>query len=392
MVSPTAFDHLVHLKQFEISLGYSHLHSNLHNNQKFETAAPALRRFTCTSVTSVKFNTKETNHIEEMTLNGSETQIETFSEQQPMNNLKRLLLNSLRADFPFHIMTNLEYLEIKKLKDLSFSSCITPFHCLSKLKVLKFDTLRMENKINIERLESGQWFSGLASLTHLVINNRIRDVSQYWFELIEPGTFVHLPNLKHLDLSDNRLTSFPFACLTNELAKLEYLSLCNNEIASLDGLGDTGSSLSSRPSRLRVLDLESNQMSIVLPCRAFSNVPSLEKLLFNYNNIEVIETGAFEGLGNLRHLKLSFNRLKTFDFGAIFFEDGKFGSHGLKPVNLQLLELYNTCAISFQAPETFKAKCCFRDPVDVEVNPCQSEDSSELDKLIERGVILIHGW
>jgi hypothetical protein len=270
----------------------------------------------------------------------------------------------------------------------------------------------MEDKTNIERLESGQWLSGLASLTHLVINNKERfdestmkqnmfkhcrnleilDVSQYCFELIEPGTFVHLQNLKHLDLSYNCLISFPFACLTNELANLEHLSLFNNEIASLDGLGDIGSSLTSRPSRLRELGFGCNQLPTVLPCRAFSNFPSLVKLELDNNNIEVIEAGAFEGLGNLRHLKLSFNAFKTFDFGATFFEDGKFGSHGLKPVNLQLLELYNTCPITFQAPETFKAKCCFRDPVNVHVYSSQLEDRSGLDKLIERGVILINSW
>jgi Leucine-rich repeat (LRR) protein len=292
----------------------------------------------------VEFNLNIPSRIEELTLRwiGTGTQIETSLDQQPLSNLKRLMVSKLGKNFPFHIMTNLEYLEMKQLKDSSFSGYIGnhgPFNCLSNLKVLKLGTISVTDEMNIDRLESGQWFSGLTSLTHLAIENGVMldmgaikqnmfkhcrnletlDVEMIFFDVIEPGTYVYLLNLKHLDLYANGLTSFPFACLTNELANLEHLSLNSNHISSLDGLGYNGSLSSSSPSRVRVLDLGSNRMSIVLPFRAFSNVPSLVKLIMDYNNIEVIEAGAFEGLGNLRYLDLSSNKLRTFDFGAHFF-------------------------------------------------------------------------
>jgi Leucine-rich repeat (LRR) protein len=231
----------------------------------------------------VEFNLNIPSRIEELTLRwiGTGTQINTSSDQQPLSNLKRLMVSELGKNFPFHIMKNLEYLEMKKLKNSSFSGYIGnqgPFDCLSNLKVLKLGTISVTDETNIDQLESGQWFSGLTSLTHLAIKNGVTldideikqnmfkhcrnletlDVEMIYFDVIEPDTFVHLSNLKHLDLYDNCLTSFPFAWLTNELANLEHLSLNSNQINSLDGLGDIGSLSPSRPSRLRVLDLSIN--------------------------------------------------------------------------------------------------------------------------------------
>jgi hypothetical protein len=71
----------------------------------------------------------------------------------------------------------------------------------------------------------------------------------------------------------------------------------------------------------------------------------------------------------------------------IFFEKSNNSSHGLQPANLIILMIGNRDLMSIHAPETSMAKCCFRNPVTVDIREKQLKDRSGLDKLIERGLI-----
>ncbi|XP_056147416.1 leucine-rich repeat, immunoglobulin-like domain and transmembrane domain-containing protein 2 [Lampris incognitus] len=56
-----------------------------------------------------------------------------------------------------------------------------------------------------------------------------------------------------------------------------------------------------------------------IPRAAFSNVPALENLWLNFNEITVINSKGFEGLGNLTELRLQGNKLRSVPWTA--FED-----------------------------------------------------------------------
>jgi Leucine-rich repeat (LRR) protein len=212
-----------------------------------------------------------------------EIPILTSSDQQPIVKLKRLILSNLRARFSFITMTHLENLDIYRFNDLSFPSYNGnhgPFHCLSHLKVLTINRLRINELVNRQNLESGQFFSGLTSLTHLHIfhcqSAEITTIGRHFFKhlsnlkflelvsdsihCIEPDAFAPLVNLEHLNLSKNFLTSFPFACLTSHLANLVYLLLGSNQIESLDGLNFN----KTESNRLQIIDLRNNKISVEL--------------------------------------------------------------------------------------------------------------------------------
>jgi hypothetical protein len=410
-IAPTAFDHLLQLEKLEITIGCLNRSCRIcPHKQEFETGVAALRHFTCSSVAKVRFNTKEPSLIEEITLrcDGSGALIETTLDQQPMFNLKRLSLDELRSGFPFHIMINLEFLNLLEFDYSSFSDSkddLGPFDSLPNLKSLNIHFLRMLELKKQQRFESGQFFSSLTSLTSLVIENCQsglitirRDLFKHLPNLehlelrnlainqIESDAFFNLPNLKHLDLSNDSLNQFPFACLTNDLANLEHLSLNSNRIKSLDGLFNSND-FTNKQSQLRVLDLANNKISVPLPQEGFLSFPSLVKLNLNNNIIDVIEPGAFEGLVNLRYLGLARNKFQTFDFGSYFFFDGSTSGRGLMPFNLMLLELCSECLMIIEAPTVSMAKCCFRNQVIVGVNDCHLKFRHGLDMLVKKGVI-----
>jgi Leucine-rich repeat (LRR) protein len=308
-------------------------------------------------------------------------------------------------------MPNLAYLKIARFDDygkvLTCNGYPGPLYCLSNLEKLEINTLSMRNQTNRRQIENGQFFYGLTSLTSLVIESfkkpgsksikqdmfkhlhslKHLELHNHFLKMVEPDAFILLSNLKHLDIFSCKLSQFPFVCLTNCLANLEHLSLTHAKIDSLDGLCYNGT-LPYMPSRLRVLDFVKNKISMPLPMRAFFNLPCLVNLNLYNSRIKAIETGAFDGLINMRSLNLSYNVFDTFDFGALFFENATNGSRGPMPVNLILLNISSLIFLSIRAPETSTVKkCCFRNQVYVDVSAERLSDRSGLDILIERGLI-----
>jgi Leucine-rich repeat (LRR) protein len=134
-------------------------------------------------------------------------------------------------------------------------------------------------------------FQDLPNLEKLCLTNN-------FIKRIELGAFNYLNKLKRLGLNWNSLTG---SCLNeiSMLSCLEFLSLANNQIyGSLV--------IPSNNCRLKALNLSGNNL-LCVPERSVSNLPlSLVNLNLMLNQV-VIESGAFEGLVNLRSLNLACN-------------------------------------------------------------------------------------
>jgi hypothetical protein len=72
--------------------------------------------------------------------------------------------------------------------------------------------------------------------------------------------------------------------------------------------------------------------TVFLPKNTFSGLPSLVSLRLGRNMIDRVESGAFDGLTNLRHLDLSANRFEQFDLSVFATAD---------LTNLMVLDLRN---------------------------------------------------
>ena len=140
-------------------------------------------------------------------------------------------------------------------------------------------------------------------------------------------TFVqqeHLPpTLRHLDLSDNKLTEVPDF---SQCVNLQVLNLKNNNL-SVGQLGHL-------PPSLRHLDLSDNELTEVPD---FSQCVSLQVLNLKNNNLSAVE---LEHLSlSLRRLGLSKNKLTEVpDFSQyVQLQELYLGNNNLSVVNLELL-------------------------------------------------------
>jgi hypothetical protein len=199
-------------------------------------------------------------------------------------------------------------------------------------------------------------FTGLSSLTKLVITGfkqftrilslpatlEFLQLSENGIKVIEPDAFLLLNKLTHLNLDKNCLTAEKAFPALFHLTHLEHLSLRNNLIDSLEGF-----KVIYMP-RLQVLILCSNQVT-QLSKQTFATFPGLVNLDLTHNRITDIETGAFDGLVNLRVLRLICDNMKVFYFNVFESAANKLGS----PVNLMELSLYAEPLESAQwSPET----------------------------------------
>lgn len=130
------------------------------------------------------------------------------------------------------------------------------------------------------------------------------DLSHNSLDTIRKGSFFYLLNLRHLDLSFNRLTSVGDL---NSLAKLEWLSLAYNLINALIDTAFEGLHA------LRWLDLSHNSLS-TLGTEPLRTLFYLDTLLLGCNLIDEITNGA--GLEHLRTLDVAANRLRSAEFVA----------------------------------------------------------------------------
>ncbi|KAM5146570.1 transforming growth factor beta activator LRRC33-like [Mantella aurantiaca] len=136
--------------------------------------------------------------------------------------------------------------------------------------------------------------------------------------------FSHLSNVRDLDLSDNRLTAFPWNYLS-KMPKLNNLSLAGNCLQDLAGdssaqAADAMQSLNTTLPSLKVIDFHANSIHFI-PQRIFHFLPGIKRINLEGNNVgfcsrdplgmEAInqEDGCsnFSGAPNLRYLNLRRN-------------------------------------------------------------------------------------
>ena len=216
-------------------------------------------------------------------------------------------------------------------------------------------------------------FFGLLSLASL-------DLSYNSIEGIDGDVFVHMPNLTHLNLNNNRireLNSTAFSGLGSlQVLRLEYnyletvveevwgslfnlriLILAHNNILivnprplntlhTLDINDNPGLNYSNLilPSSIRSLKLSKTGMRFV-PTPLFQFLPSLETLVLNQNNLTEISRNAFKGLKRLKVIEIIENQMLERIDGSAFHD-----TRSLTSINISRNHI-----LSHFEPETFGA-------------------------------------
>lgn len=263
----------------------------------------------------------------------------TFSKQ---GNLTKLLLNfnKFQTVLP-GLFDSLKQLEILQMKGNVISHLPTfLFLHLHNLRVLDLS----QNKIEEVKRET---FSGLARLEILKLNNNlISNLTHVIFHNISQLTELHLawnnisqlddevfsvltklkvlnlrgnllttfsdkvfgfeaPNLKELNLKDNRLTELSSLCL---LTSLSDLVLSSNHLSNLP------EDIFRNVTLLENLDLSENQLTF-LPDSIFSELYSIKAIHLHKNNLSKLDPKLFEDQNLIEQLYLSDNHLETLPLG-----------------------------------------------------------------------------
>ena len=124
-------------------------------------------------------------------------------------------------------------------------------------------------------------------------------------ERLRGEDMLGLSNLLLLDVSGNRLASFPAAALA-ALPNLWSLQLRGNRL--------TAPPAGLKHPALRLLDLSGNRLA-ELPANTLAGFTGLRRLHLSGNALAALPGGAFAGLGSLRALRLDGNRLADLPAG-----------------------------------------------------------------------------
>ncbi|KAJ3599671.1 hypothetical protein NHX12_033627 [Muraenolepis orangiensis] len=247
-----------------------------------------------------------------------ENQLELISAEMltGLTKLELLDLNSNRISRldagVFHNLSSLIFLNLgsnalRELPPAIFHSLYSLRHLLlynNQLKVLEADI-----------------FSHLAELVELKIhNNRIARLA--------PKVFWSLGNLVILTLSSNQLQGVPEKSFYH-MPKLSYLTLYKNPLLSLPvqlmghtpfiqefylqytNLTTVPGNLFSNMTGLLRLNLHLNFQLRELPAELFKDLPKLEELSLNLNDLRILHPYIFSGLPLLSLLDLNDNNLRT---------------------------------------------------------------------------------
>jgi len=216
----------------------------------------------------------------------SSSSLDSIPTSLRANNLKVLNVSSNRLSElhpgPFASLPALEELDLAN-------------NALVKLPSSAFRNSRSLRRLNLNSNQVSfiqrQSFQGLQRLHRLSLSNN--DLSSRW---LQDDVFSHLHNLKHLEISSNRLTSL--GGLVSSIPSLTSLQAANNQINKISDLPDLH--------ELEDLDLSHNAISHL---SLFSSTPSLRSLNLAHNNINDIRNNAFVNLTLLTRLNLRGNSL-----------------------------------------------------------------------------------
>lgn len=123
-------------------------------------------------------------------------------------------------------------------------------------------------------------------------------------------TFMKLPNLKSINLNGNMISSLYSATLFNHNPELQSVNLANNLVKLI------AINLFEHHQSLRYLNINGNKHLSSKPGNLFLFSPSLETLLCQFCNFVHIDSFMFQGLPNLKHLDLSYNRITILEKDA----------------------------------------------------------------------------
>lgn len=216
-------------------------------------------------------------------------------------NLDKLILNnSIRNDLDENLLRFLfqrekSYSKINQL-DLQHSQIVKfPIFMLNSL----FTNLKLLNLSNnsIQSLSSSRDFSSILSRSSI----ESLDLSNNQISQIDDETFVHLKELRYLNLNKNQIKHISLFAFTADSHKLVELDLSHNMI--------TDSSL-----------------EFLL----FSSLVNLKRLNMNYNRLTSLSSHFLYNLYSLEYLSLKFNNLKTFDIFYLANKNNEF----LKQIDL----------------------------------------------------------
>lgn len=134
------------------------------------------------------------------------------------------------------------------------------------------------------------------------------DLSHLDLEVLLRQDLDHADHLEKLLLSHNKITEIPAAVFINA-PQLTEVDFSFNQINLIDSMAFED--FSDNSSNLKILDLSNNQIETIND-KMFARLNALNKLNLEFNSIEVIEMDAFVKNINLNSVYLRANKLKEF--------------------------------------------------------------------------------
>lgn len=223
---------------------------------------------------------------------------------------------------------NLSSIPVAALKDLtSLQSLYLSGNMIQRLSRRAFGTLPIVFYLDLDHNNissiADHSFEGMLQLLKLnMSSNNIQEIPS--------EAFKGLVSLRDLDLSNNRINRFENKTRSamEDLLSLEVANFSSNKLSMI-----TGKSFISSPYipyRLRHLDMSNNLIGIIVNNFA-DGMKRVEWLSLRNNIINEIQPNVIGNASHLRHLDLSFNRLRT-------LKDGTFAG---QLVNLSSIKLNN---------------------------------------------------
>lgn len=156
-------------------------------------------------------------------------------------------------------------------------------------------------------------FKGLKELKNLTLRTHNTDWSSMNLDIAQNVFTDEMSQLERLDLSQNNMWSVPDGIVC-PLNNLKHLNLSHNRLRDVTPF-HFSASLSTRNSRkcggsVKTIDLSANNIDN-LPPAIFSGLSQLTELKLQNNGLNLIADRAFEGLLALLKLDLSVNRLNN---------------------------------------------------------------------------------
>lgn len=166
--------------------------------------------------------------------------------------------------------------------------------------------------------------SALLSKQHNLSDIRQLSISGKQLKWIDASSLNAMPNIQHMDLSVNELSTFAVHTVHE---RLESLDLSYNRIRSIDirnlthlayldltcnNISDAGELQLNGLAHLQALDISGNRLD-ALPDRLFVGTQQLQSLRLTGNQFERIAEPYFRYLNNVQVLSLSNNRIRVIE-------------------------------------------------------------------------------